>query len=136
LWAKRLKSTQSLLDSETERLQQFGRPRVGRFLFFFLNLQEKETDNLALKATRSDQSHMAKDEIRALQEIGPHPNIVHLADSFEIASEMGNHTIVVMEVLKGEVKSCYEILFVVKYLFSKERIWKTPETQGWWKLRS
>jgi hypothetical protein len=62
-----------------------------------------ETDEgLALKLTRADNKHMARDEIEVLALMGPHPNVVPLVESFEVTSPLGTHLATVMGLLKGQ----------------------------------
>ncbi len=67
----------------------------------FATVWEAEND-LAIKLTRADSTHMADDEIKALTEMGPHPNIVRLIDSFIVESRLGSHRAIVMGKLHGK----------------------------------
>ena len=58
-------------------------------------------EHLALKVTRADNNHMARDEVEVLQLMGPHPNIVPLVESFQVTSPLGSHLATVMGLLRG-----------------------------------
>ncbi len=59
-------------------------------------------ERLALKLTRADNKHMARDEIEMLRLMGPHPNVVSLLESFEVDSPLGSHLATVMGLLTGQ----------------------------------
>jgi hypothetical protein len=71
----------------------------------FATVWEAQSANgmrVALKITRSDSTRLATDEIQALKEIGPHPNIVPLLDEFQVESAFGTHQAVAMGLVQGK----------------------------------
>jgi hypothetical protein len=61
----------------------------------------KTQEGLALKLTRAEYKHMARDESDVLTLMGPHPHVVPLVESFDVDSPLGSHLATVMGMLGG-----------------------------------
>lgn len=66
----------------------------------FATVWETE-EHLAIKVTRSDNTHMAEDEVAIFEEMGPHPRIVRFVESFSVEGPLGEHVAIVLGMLPG-----------------------------------